>query len=412
MSRLAVALVDGHRQRLVAERPKLEEAVDLVGSHRGVLVAREAGDLGVGVPALERADVLRDVLPEHDELPLQPLGEPCGAAHGGTVYHRPHAALERARRARRLHHPHIGEDVAPRRVPADTRRGRAPDRGRVPHGPPLPRGGPARDRHRLGDDRERRRAGRGHRSERPRGGVRPVLRHQRGGRRRARERRARAGRSGIARPRRRRGDVRGDRGGVRPGSQGRAARRAARAGRSEDRARDRPRPVGRAADRAAGGLGRGRAREGVRPAARCREARGDAHRRHRGHGESRSRGPPGGRRARAVPPAEVHARVAGRGRGRDPPAARADGLGRGQVRRHPLPAAPRGDHGSPVLPRPPRHLERVSRGRRRRPRTCRGPASSTASSSPGAMGRSCRSSPSRRDWAGRTRQRRCSRRCR
>jgi hypothetical protein len=39
-------LVDRHRQRLGAERPELEEPVDLVGAHRRVLVAREAATSG------------------------------------------------------------------------------------------------------------------------------------------------------------------------------------------------------------------------------------------------------------------------------------------------------------------------------------------------------------------------------
>ena len=70
----------------------------------------------------------------------------------------------------------------------------------------------------------------------------------------------------------------------------------------------------------------------------------------------------------AVPPAQVHARVAGRGRRRDRPAARADRLGRGQVRRHPGPAPPARVGCPALLARPARHQRPVPRGRRGRPR--------------------------------------------
>ena len=127
-----------------------------------------------------------------------------------------------------------------------------------------------------------------------------------------------------------------------PGSEGRAPRRPARAGRSADRPGHRPRPLRRAAHRAPRGPGGGRAREGVRPAARRGEARGHAHRRRR---PAPRRSPATGRLEGAAlalfHPAQVHARVARGGRRRDHDPARPDGLGRGQVRRHPLPAPPR-----------------------------------------------------------------------
>ncbi len=170
--------------------------------------------------------------------------------------------------------------------------------------------------------------------------------------------------AGDAGPEGRGRDVRGDRVCLGPGAQGRPPRRSPGAGGSEDRARGRPGPLGRAPDRAPRGARRGCAGEGLRPPARRREARRDAHRRHRQDGRARPRGHPRGRQAGPVPPAEVHARLARRGRGRDPPASRPHGLGRGQVRRHPLPAAPRGDERPPVLAGPPRHLRRLPGGHR------------------------------------------------
>ena len=72
--------------------------------------------------------------------------------------------------------------------------------------------------------------------------------------------------------------------------------------------------------------------------------------------------------AGALPSAQVHARLAGRGRRRDHQPPRARGLGRGQVRRHPGPA-PQAGHGGPaLLARPARHQRRLPGDRRRRPR--------------------------------------------
>ena len=165
----------------------------------------------------------------------------------------------------------------------------------------------------------------------------------------------------------------------------------------------------RAADRAPRGPARGGHREGLRPPARRGQAGRDADRRRRADRDARPRGPPGRCRAGRCStrssscsrrPAEDAAEIIGR--------LGPDGLGRGQVRRHPRPAPPGGRRGAPVLARPARHQRPVPRGGRRARGTCRGPGSSTASCSPGATASCCRSCSSRRGWAARTRPRRSS----
>ena len=127
---------------------------------------------------------------------------------------------------------------------------------------------------------------------------------------------------------------------------------------------DREGPRWRTAHRPPGGTRRGGDRPGIRPPDRGREMGRDAHRRYRparGAGTRRSarRGGTG-----AVPPAEVHARLAGRGRGRDHHQARPRSVGRGQVRRYPR-AAPQARDGRPaVLARPSRRQQPVPRDRR------------------------------------------------
>ena len=96
-----------------------------------------------------------------------------------------------------------------------------------------------------------------------------------------------------------------------------------------------------------------------------------------------------------LPSAQVHARLAGRGRRRDHQPARPRGVGRGQVRRHPGPAPQAGPRRCAstraTCTTSAAATRRSSRPRRRSP----GTASSTARSWPGATARSCRSSRSR-----------------
>ena len=73
--------MDGHRQRVRPDDPRGEEALDLVGPHRRFLVAGQAGDLRVGVPAAEPGQVLRDVAAQDDPGPRQDLREPRARCH-------------------------------------------------------------------------------------------------------------------------------------------------------------------------------------------------------------------------------------------------------------------------------------------------------------------------------------------
>ena len=81
-------------------------------------------------------------------------------------------------------------------------------------------------------------------------------------------------------------------------------------------------------------------------------------------GRARPREPARRRQPRGLPPDQVHARLAGRGRRGDPRATRAGGLGRGQVRRHPGPAPQAGPRRPALQPRPPRRQRPVPGGRR------------------------------------------------
>ena len=182
-----------------AERPHHEEPLDLVGAHRAVLVAGQPRDLGILVPAQEVGAGCHA-----SGVGARPATRRCGpetsagGASASTLYHRPHAPLERGRRT-----PSPPRRRRPRRrrssptylasLDADG----AARRRRVPHRPAVPRGGPADDRHRLGRDPGAvlRVAGADARRARP--GLRPVRPTSRrrstdvldGGRPRARPRR-------------------------------------------------------------------------------------------------------------------------------------------------------------------------------------------------------------------------------
>ena len=122
---------------------------------------------------------------------------------------------------------------------------------------------------------------------------------------------------------------------------------------------------------------------------------GHARRRRRAAGRARPRRRPGDGFAGPLPPAQVHARLAGRGRHRDHHPPRPRGLGRGQVRRHPLPNSTSGARRSASTRATCTTSAAAIRRSSRRPPGCRGTASSMARSSAGATGRSCRSSRSR-----------------
>ena len=189
--------------------------------------------------------------------------------------------------------------------------------------------------------------------------------------------------------------VRGDRGGLRCRGQDPAPAGPARAGRPADRQGHRQGRRWRAAHRPARGPRRRGHRQGLRSTARRGQVGRDADGRHRPPGHPRPRRPTRRGRAGALPPAQVHARLAGRGRRRDRPTAGRRGLGGGQVRRHPRPAA-QARVGRPALqPRPARRQQPVPGGGRGRARPATGTASWTARSWASRTASSCRSSTSR-----------------
>ena len=130
----------------------------------------------------------------------------------------------------------------------------------------------------------------------------------------------------------------------------------------------------------------------------------DAHRRPRRDRRPGPRRPPGLGTPAPLPPAPLHARLAGRGRRRDRRAPRLGGLDGGQVRRDPGPAAPTGRRGPPLLARPARRVWPVPGGHRGGADRSTGTGSSTASCSRFATGRSFPSSPSRSASGGRRRR--------
>ena len=284
-----------HRERLRCRAPASEEALDLVGAHRAVLVARQPRDLGVRVPAHgSRAGCRGDVAPEHDERALDAAPETSadGAIRAGARY-----TIARMRRW-----SEVAERVAATTRTSEktalladylalARRRRAADRGRVPHRPAVPRGRPAHDRHRLGDDRGRRRG----RSRAPTatrsaaaydrfsdisaavGDVLP----------RPATRRTRPAQPSLAEVA---ATFEAIEAGVRPGREGRRCSRPCSPGPTRGRRAAIVKVLsGELRIGLREGLRRGGAREGVRPPARRREAGGDAHRRHRPHRDARPR---------------------------------------------------------------------------------------------------------------------------
>ena len=316
-----VAQVDGQRRASRAEDARREEALDLVGPHRAVLVAGQAGDLGVAVPAPERGQVLRDVAAQDDRSPDERLRETsCGGMGDDGIPSAPCAAGARSPSG-------SARPRGPPRRPASwpTSSGRCPPTscrsppssgpaGRSPRptdGPPASAGRRSRprsprvagvSREALGEAYDRHSdlgkavadvLGRG----RPEPGRRPPPTRRRSPRSPRRSPRSRPP-SG-------------------PAAKARPLRGAPPALRPADRQVRRQDPRRRAPDRTARGAPRGGPRRGVRAPARRRQAGRPADRRRRRDRPARPRRPPGRGRAAPLPPAQVHARVAGRGRRRD-----------------------------------------------------------------------------------------------
>ncbi len=327
-----------------------------------------------------------------------------------TLYHRPHAPLERGRRRRRGDDEDVREDVDPRRLPRLARPRRPAGRRRVPHRPPVPRDRPADARRSAGraspapccawpGRRPTRSAARTtarptSRPPSPRCSPRPGHAPDP------------AGEPSVAEVRETFEQITDSR---RRGAQGGAARGAHRPLVAAHRRRDRQGAQRRAPDRPPRRAARGGDREGVRPPARRRQAGGHAHRRHRPDRGPRPGGPARQRRADAVQPAQVHARLARRGRGGDPrpPRARPSGWRTSTTGSAPSSTAPAARSAST---RATCTTSAASSRRSSRVRaTCPGRGSWTASCSPGRTAWCCRSSSSRRGSAARTRRRRSSR---
>ncbi len=321
-----------HRQRVRADRPGREEALDLVGPHRAVLVAGQAGDLGVAYQRRKAAQVLADVAAQHDQL--------AGRGAPGTsvrLSHRRHgipsppcaagASWPSASRRRR---------GRPRRRPSSPTTSRTLTPDELPIAAVFLTGRPFAE----ADQRAAglgwsaiaaavlRVAGVGRRC--PRRGLRPLLgpRHRRRRRPGRRRPRSRPGAGADARARSRAAFA------AIEAASGPAAKAADPARRcSRDRAPRTAKGRRQGAQRATSGSGSARG-SSRRPSPGPSTGRsttssgpacstGDVGRdRRRWPATTRSR-----RRADALPPAQVHARLAGRGRRRDRPAARARSSG-------------------------------------------------------------------------------------
>ena len=234
------------------------------------------------------------------------------------------ASLERARRAPRGDHPDVREDGDPRRLPARPVARRAPDRRRVPDRPAVRRGRPARGRPGLVGHRHDRHLARRRPAGGARRGVRPLVRPRRS------PSPTSCATAGHAPPPEASPTLpevaaafaaieQASGAGPQVGDPARAARTVRPADRQVHRQGARRRP----ADRPARGARRGRHRARLRPAARRRQVGRDAGRGRRAAGGARPRRRPRERVAGALPSAQVHARLAGRGRRGDRRPARA-----------------------------------------------------------------------------------------
>ena len=262
-------LVDGHRQRLGPDDPGGEEALDLLGPHRRRLVARQAGDLGVRVPAQERGDVARDVPAQHDSRADQCLREPPSAAPFSARY-----TIDRMRRwselAERLAATtRTSEKTA---LVADYLRALTPEELPVAAvfltGPAVRRGRPARRGSRLVGDRHDRHRHRARPARGARRGIRPLVRPRDRGRRGVAHGRPRPAARDEPDPPRGGRRVRRDRGCLRRRPEVRHPAQPARTLRPDDRQVHRQGARRRPADRPARGPGRGRHRARLRPPAR------------------------------------------------------------------------------------------------------------------------------------------------
>ena len=360
-------LVDGHRQRVGPDHAGGEEPLDLLRRAWASLVARQPGDLGVRVPALECRDVLRGVPPQgHQFCPVRTSGNQFRRHHLRARYtilamRRWSELAERlAATTRTSEKTALLADYLRTLTPDEL-----PDRGGLPDRPPfaeadqraaglgwsaiattvtdlagVPRSalGEAYDRSSdLGIAVADVLAAAGHA---PPPGTCPTLPEV-----------AEAFAAIEA----------GLRGGAEVGHPARPPRALRSADRASTWSRCSAATCGSASARGSSTRpsprpSTGRSTTSNGPA--CSSATSVAWRRSRATTRWIER------RAGALPPAQVHARLAGRGRRRDHRAPRSRGLGRGQVRRHPGPAPQAGRRGPALLARPARHQLRLPGDRR------------------------------------------------
>ncbi len=78
--------VDRHRERVRPDYARREKPLDLLGPHRAVLVARQAGHFGIAVPALERGEIGGHVPTQDDALADQRFRRPRSKGHSEGRY--------------------------------------------------------------------------------------------------------------------------------------------------------------------------------------------------------------------------------------------------------------------------------------------------------------------------------------